>query len=65
MSHYAFFFDPMVVEFRKHVPLDLAFAWRTSRMWDAVNVMQSECQGDCWIVECLEQNAAVRLFWRV
>ena len=54
LSQYALFFDRMVVEFRKHLPLDLAFAWKTSRMWGAVNAVRRECQEVCWIVECLE-----------
>ena len=54
MSHYALFFDRMVVEFRKHVALDLAFASKTSRMWNAVNAVRRECQDVCWIVKCLE-----------
>ena len=54
MSHYALFFDRMVVEFRKHVALDLAFASKTSRMWNAVNAVRRECQDVYGIVECLE-----------
>ena len=53
MSHYALLFDPMVVEFRKHVALDLAFASKTSRLRYAVNAVRRECQDICWIVECL------------
>ena len=44
----------MVVEFRKHVALDLAFASTTNGIWYAVNAVRRGCQDVCGIVGCLE-----------
>ena len=54
MARYALFLDRMVVEFRKHVALDLAFASKMSGFWYTVNTVRRECQDVIGIVGCLE-----------